>query len=96
MFRMRRDLPLNNTLWALLGYVVNLEAETRVIREEDRGVRNGLEGMDVGDGAPVNVPGGAAAYRRWRMRNNLKNLILHREEYEPYDYLCRVSHIDPW
>jgi hypothetical protein len=93
---MRRDLPLNNTIWALLEYVVNLEAETRVIREEDRAVRNDLDGLDVGDGAPANVPVGAAAYKRWRMRNNLKNLILHREEYEPYDYLYRVSHIDPW
>ncbi len=87
---------MNNTIWALLGYVVNLEAETRVIREEDRGVCNGVDGLDNGDGAPSNVPGGAAAYRRWRMHNNLKNLILYREEYEPYDYLCRVSHIDPW
>ena len=51
VFRIRRDLPLNNTIWALLEYVVNLEAETRVIREEDRAVRNGLEGVDVGDGA---------------------------------------------
>jgi hypothetical protein len=92
---MRRDLPVNNTIWALLGYCVNLEAETRVIRDEDRGARRSVEG-DVGDGAPANMPGGAAAYKRWRMRNNLKNLILHREEYEPYDYLCRVSHIDPW
>ncbi len=93
---MRRDLPVNNTIWALLGYVVNLEAETLVIRDEDRGARNSVDGLVDVDGAPANMPGGAAAYKRWRMRNNLTNLILHREEYEPYDYLCRVSHIDPW
>ncbi len=51
---------------------------------------------DGEQGAPANVPGGAAAYKRWQMRNNLKNLILHHEEYEPYDYLCRVSHIEFW
>jgi hypothetical protein len=93
---MRRDPPMNNTIWQLFGYVVNLEAETRVIREEDRGLRRGAVDEDGDEGAPANVPGGAGAYKRWRMRNNLKNLILHREEYEPYDYLCRVSHIDPW
>jgi len=87
---------MNNTIWQLFGYVVNLEAETRVIREEDRGLRRGAVDEDGDEGAPANVPGGAGAYKRWRMRNNLKNLILHREEYEPYDYLCRVSHIDPW
>jgi hypothetical protein len=38
---MRRDLPINNTIWQLFGYVVNLEAEVRVIREEDRGLRHG-------------------------------------------------------
>jgi hypothetical protein len=93
---MRRDLHMNNTIWQLFGYVVNLEAETRVIREEDRGLRHGAVDEDGEQAAPANVPGGAGAYRRWRMRNNLKNLILHCEEYEPYDYLCRVSHIDPW
>jgi hypothetical protein len=49
-----------------------------VIRDEDRGARNSVDGLVDGEGAPANMPGGAAAYKRWRMRNNLKNLILHR------------------
>lgn len=90
--RMRHDLPMNNTLWALLAYLVNLEAETRVIRDEDRGVVNANEDAD----SPPPGSGGGSAYKRWRMRTNLKNLISHRDEYGLYEYLCRISHIEPW
>jgi hypothetical protein len=89
---MRLDLPMNNTLWALLAYLVSLEAETRVIRYEHRGAVNAFDGaglLTVGNG-------NGNASKRWCMCTNLKNLISHREEFEPFEYLCRVSHIDPW
>jgi hypothetical protein len=51
----------------LPSQLVDVEAETRASRDEDRA---GL-GIDNYEKAP----GNAAAYKRWRMRNNLKNLI---------------------
>jgi hypothetical protein len=89
--RFKHDLPQNNTLWTLLGYLVNIEADTRAIRDEDRGAINGVD-----QDGEFKAPGNGGAYKRWRMRNNLKNIISHREEYEPLEYLARVSHIDPW
>jgi len=62
---LKHDLPQNNTLWALLGQLVDMEAETRAPRDEDRA---GL-GIDNDEKAP----GNAAAYKRWRMHDNLKN-----------------------
>jgi hypothetical protein len=89
---MRLDLPMNNTLWVLLAYLVSLEAETRVIRDEHRGAVNALDGADL----PPVGNGNGNAYKRWRMHTNLKNLITHREEFKPFEFLCRVLHIDPW
>jgi hypothetical protein len=89
---MRLDLSMNNTLWALLAYLVSLEAETRVIRDEHRGAVNALDGADP----PPVGNGNGNAYKRWRMHTNQKNLITHCEEFESLEYLCRVSHIDPW
>jgi hypothetical protein len=88
---MRLDLPMNNTsgpYWPTLSAWRLI----RVIRDEHRGAVNAFDGADlltVGNG-------NGNAYKRWCIRTNLKNLITHREEFEPFEYLCRVSHIDPW
>lgn len=93
--RLKHNLPQNNTIWALLGHLVNIEAETRTIRDEHRASLNNVV-EDEEDGEVENGHGNNSAYRRWKMRNNLKNLISHREEYSPVEFLERVSHIEPW
>jgi len=95
--RLKHNLPQNNTIWALLDHLVNLEAETHTIRDEHR-ASLGMEddGDDEGDGGDEKQPGNAGAYKRWKMRRNLKNLIGHRDEYSTVEFLERVSHIDPW
>jgi hypothetical protein len=96
--RLKHNLPQNNHIWALLTHLVNIEAETRTIRDEHR-VSLGVDGDDSeedGQGEDGKQPGNAGAYRRWKMRRNIRNLIVHIEEYTPVDYLERVSHIEPW
>jgi hypothetical protein len=93
--RLKHNLPQNNTIWALLQHLVDIEAETRLIRDEHRASFGNVddEGEDDVEGKG---PGNGDAYRRWRMWNNLKSLISHREEFSPIEYLERVSHVEPW
>jgi len=95
--RLKHNLPQNNTIWALLGHLVDIEAETRTIRDEHRAsIGNIVDEDEDEDDQGGKGPGNGSAYRRWRMRNNLKNIITHREEYSPIEYLERVAHIEPW
>jgi len=90
--RLKHNLPQNNTIWALLGHLVDVEAETRMIRDEHRASLDNVEEEDeAGKG-----PGNTSAYKRWRLRSNLKNLIINREEYTPVEFLERISHVEPW
>ena len=70
---MKHGLPENNTSWVLLGQLVDMEADTRATREEARAVLYSVQG-------PAKGPGNPGAYKRWHMRNNLKNIIILREE----------------
>jgi hypothetical protein len=74
---LKHGLPENNT-WVLLGQLVDMEADTRATREEARAVLYGVQGP---------AKGTKGAYKRWHIRNNLKNIIIVREEEEPLDYL---------
>jgi len=93
--RLKHNLPQNNTVWHLLKHLVDVEAETRLIRDEHRASFGNVED-DGEEGGEGKGPGNGDAYRRWRLRNNLKNLISHREEFSPIEYLERVSHVEPW
>jgi hypothetical protein len=63
--RLKHYLPQNNAIWALLGNLVNIEAETRTIRDEHRASL----GNDDDEGGKV--PGNGSTYRRWRITSKI-------------------------
>jgi hypothetical protein len=98
--RLRASIKQNSTIWALLSELIDVEAETRAKREEDRAnidyrhEDEASEGED-GDAMPVGEhPGSGKKYQRKQKMRWLRNIILKREEYAPVAYLKRVSHLE--
>jgi hypothetical protein len=67
--------------------IIDIEAEVRAKRDEDRAH---VAGPSKGH------PGGGVYYQRYQKRRWLKNLILKLEEFDKVAFLKRISHIDPY
>jgi hypothetical protein len=102
--RLRASIKYNSTIWALLSELIDVEAETRAKREEDRANIDyrhedaAIEGEDddAVPGGSREHPGSGHKYQRKQKMRWLRNIILKREEYAPVDYLKRVAHLDPF
>jgi len=102
--RLRASLKRNAPIWALFSELIDVEAETRAKREEDRAnvdYQHEGDGEEEEEGEPQpggsrDRPGPSARYQRKQRRRWLKNIILKREEYTKVAYLKRVSHLDPY
>jgi len=100
--RLRSSIKNNSSIWALLSEIIDIEAETRAKREEDRAnidYRHEDEASEGEDGDPRpggsrDHPGVSQKFQRKQKMRWLRNIILKRDEYTPVAYLKRVSHLE--
>jgi hypothetical protein len=100
--RLAGAVKKNASLWALINEIIDVEAETRAKRDEDRGQIDVEvdDDMEDADGEPVAGPSNGqhpGPGKRWQMvqaRRRLKNIILKREEYSKVAYLKCISHLE--
>jgi hypothetical protein len=86
--RLKKYVPNGSTLWSLISQLINIEARTRAQRDDDI---QRVEGEDLD---AEEEPNDRARFRLLQKNRALKNLITNIDEYEPVDFLKRVSHID--
>jgi hypothetical protein len=101
--RLRAALKQNSSIWALISEIIDVEAENRAKREEDRANVDYHHEDDDSDGEEEPQAGGSREhpgvgwkFQRKQKRRWLKNIILKREEYTKVAFLKRVSHIEPY
>ena len=83
--RFRKEVSVNASIWEVIRKLINLEAQTRAERDEDR------ERLTYGQAAVE--PRSGRDRRRSQNNAALKNLLEHRSEFSKIDFMKRVSHM---
>jgi hypothetical protein len=102
--RLAGAVKKNASIWALINEIIDVEAETRAKRDEDRGQLDveDVEEVEDADGEPVaggsngRHPGPGKKWQMQQARRRLKNIIMKREEYSKVAYLQCVAHLEPY